>query len=358
MEGLGLTRFGDAYRGLRVLITGHTGFKGSWLALWLQTLGAEVAGIALAPESPLNHWQLLDLDIDSNLLDIRDRDALAACVRRLRPHVVFHLAAQALVQRSYREPAATFETNVCGTANLLDACRNVVDLGAVVVVTSDKCYANREWPWGYRETDRLGGHDPYSASKAAAEIVVDSYRRSFFSAESGPLVATARAGNVVGGGDWAEDRLVPDFVRAASAGRSLTIRSPNATRPWQHVLEPLAGYLLLGEGLLEGRRELAEAWNFGPPVEHNCPVAEAVEKLRSYWPELRWQRSADAHPHEATLLYLDSSKARQELGWRPRWDLTTTLQATAAWYQEHKRSGKAISRQQLEAYSTALATAA
>jgi CDP-glucose 4,6-dehydratase len=345
-----VTLFGDSYRNRRVLVTGHTGFKGSWLTLWLESLGAQVAGIALPPETQPSHWHLLSLDVADHAQDIRDAVALKRLLRAIRPEIVFHLAAQPLVRRSYRDPLATWETNVMGTANLLDACRDVADLKAIVVVTSDKCYENREWLWGYRENDRLGGHDPYSASKAATELVAASYRKSFFLGAQGPLLATARAGNVVGGGDWSEDRLVPDLVRAIGAGESLEIRSPGATRPWQHVLESLSGYLLLGQRLLEGRAEFAEAWNFGPDLQGNRTVSDVLARLQGHWPQVHWHATAAPQPHEANLLQLDSTKARQKLGWQPHWDLQQTLKMTAIWYREYLEAGRVVSREQLAAF--------
>ncbi len=353
LEGLGLTQFGDIYRQRRVLLTGHTGFKGSWLALWLQALGARATGIALPPEQPQNHWDLLNLEMPSVMLDIRDGAALRRIVKETRPEIVFHLAAQALVRRSYCDPVGTFETNVIGTINLLEACRAEPGIRAIVVVTSDKCYANRECIWSYREGDALGGHDPYSASKAAAELAVASYRNAFFSKPGSTLVATARAGNVIGGGDWSEDRLVPDIVRATIAGRSLELRCPQSTRPWQHVLEPLAGYLLLGQRLLEGQSEFADAWNFGPSEEANQRVLEVVEGLQRYWPELAWHQSNTQQPHEATYLHLDSTKARRLLGWRPKWNLPKSLEITASWYREYRSAGAVLSHQQLEDYGGA-----
>lgn len=349
-----MTLFGDLYRNRRVLVTGHTGFKGSWLALWLESLGAKIAGIALPPETKPNHWELLRLDIEHHAQDIRDPVALKGLLRAIQPEIVFHLAAQPLVRRSYRDPLATWETNVMGTANLLDACRDLPSLKAIVAITSDKCYENQEWPWGYRENDRLGGHDPYSASKAATEFVAASYRKSFFQGPQAPLLATARAGNVIGGGDWSEARLVPDLVRAIAAEQTLEIRSPGATRPWQHVLESLYGYLLLGQRLLEGRAEYAEAFNFGPDSQGNRSVADVLEGLKSHWPGLRWHTTTTLQPHEAGLLQLDSAKARQRLSWRPCWDLEKTLEMTAAWYRTHLESGRVISREQLSAYCTAL----
>ncbi|MGZ5037653.1 MAG: CDP-glucose 4,6-dehydratase [Usitatibacter sp.] len=342
--------FGDRYRGRRVLLTGHTGFKGSWLALWLRELGANVAGIALAPDTQPNHWDLLGLDLPDHRIDIRDRAALGAAVEAIAPEIVFHLAAQPLVRRSYRDPLETWSTNVMGTANLLEACRASDAVRAIVVVTSDKCYENSGAARAYREDDRLGGHDPYSASKAAAELVAASYRSAFFGADSSPLLATARAGNVIGGGDWAEDRLVPDLVRAVAAGASLEIRSPNATRPWQHVLESLSGYLLLGQRLLEGGGEFAEAWNFGPLAEGNRTVAELLSGMARHWPRLAWHATGAAQPHEALLLQLDIGKARERLGWRPAWTFAEAVDATAAWYRAFLDARAVATRSQLEAF--------
>ncbi len=339
--------FANVYRRRRVLLTGHTGFKGGWLALWLQELGAEVTGIALPPATEPNHWDLLALDIDDRRLDIRDADALAAAMRAVRPEIVFHLAAQPLVRRSYRDPLETWSTNVMGTANVLEACRLCDSVCAIVAVTTDKCYENKEWPWGYRENDRLGGRDPYSASKAAAELVVASYRKAFFAGSGAPLLATARAGNVIGGGDWSDDRLIPDLVRAIGQGASLEIRSPGATRPWQHVLESLSGYLQLGQRLLQGEAAFANAWNFGPAPEGNRSVAEVLGILGTHWPALRWHLTGQPQPHEATLLYLDSAMANAELKWRPVWSLDEALAATAAWYGTWLEQETLVTRRQL-----------
>jgi CDP-glucose 4,6-dehydratase len=352
-----MSLFGGAYRGRRVLLTGHTGFKGSWLALWLTQLGAEVTAVALPPATEPNHWSLLGLNIDSREHDIRDGAAMARVFAETRPEIVFHLAAQALVRRSYRDPVDTWSTNVVGTAGVLEACRNTDSVRAVVVVTTDKCYENQEWVWGYRENDRLGGHDPYSASKAAAELVAASYRKSFLSAAGGALLATARAGNVIGGGDWSEDRLIPDLVRAAEAGTDLVIRSPKATRPWQHVLESLSGYLLLGQGLIERRHGTDEAWNFGPDRDGNRPVEIVLAAIRESWPGVRWRLSGEQHPHEAGLLYLDSTKAADRLGWRPVWPFAEGIAATARWYRAWLDDRAVISRDQLDGYVAAAAAA-
>lgn len=344
--------FGNAYDGRRVLVTGHTGFKGSWLVMWLQSLGAEVTAISLPPETTPNHWELLKLDAKSYYIDIRNEEALRAKVIEARPEMVFHLAAQPLVRRSYRQPLQSWASNVMGTANLLDACRQAEELAAIVVVTTDKCYENREWVWGYREIDPLGGHDPYSASKAGSELVAASYRRSFFHTPQSPLLATARAGNVIGGGDWSEDRLLPDLVRAVAAGKSLEIRSPASTRPWQHVLECLSGYLVLGQRLLEGDRSCAEAWNFGPDREGNRQVDEVLAALQADWPAVRWHCGDEPQLHEAQLLHLDSGKARDRLGWRPVLSFDEGIAATGEWYRAWLDCGEVSSPAQLRRYMT------
>jgi CDP-glucose 4,6-dehydratase len=344
-------QFGSAYTGRRVLVTGHTGFKGSWLCTWLTELGAEVSGFALAPRGVPNHWNLLDLPMKDQRADVRDAVALVEAVSAARPEIVFHLAAQPLVRASYRDPLETWSTNTLGTVHVLEACRQVAGVRAIVVVTTDKVYRNREWSRGYREDDALGGHDPYSASKAAAELAVDSYRQAFFAAPGTCLVASARAGNVVGGGDWSEDRLIPDLVRAVVAGTSVEIRSPAATRPWQHVVESLAGYLLLGQRLLSGNSPSADAWNFGPDAADNRSVAEMLALLRPLWPELRWHMTSGPQPHEAGLLYLDNSKARSQLGWRPVWSLDRCLRATVEWYGALQRERRVLTRAQLAAYA-------
>lgn len=365
---LGVTYFKNIYQNRRVLVTGHTGFKGSWLALWLCKLGAEVTGVSLAPSTIPNHWGLLELTMRDKRVDIRDFEALRALVSDVKPEIVFHLAAQPLVRHAYREPLETWSTNVMGTVNVLEACRQTKGVEAIVVVTTDKCYENREWPWGYRENDPLGGYDPYSASKAGSELVAASYRSAFFndgagiaSTESSPLVATARAGNVIGGGDWSANRLIPDLVRSISKDEILSIRSPASTRPWQHVLESLSGYLLLGQNLLEGNNECASAWNFGPEREGTCSVSEVLDRFCSFFPDLKWHRFSciEPQPHEAGLLYLDSSKARLHLGWKTVWNFESTVEMTAKWYHVFLASSAAneptsktavISREQLQLY--------
>ena len=362
LEGVDLTPaaapseplFGDVYRGMRVLVTGHTGFKGSWLALWLSALGAEVCGLALPRLHP-SHAELLALPLDEALVDLRDPAAVLAAVRRFEPQVVFHLAAQPLVRRSYREPAATVDTNVMGLVNLLEAVRATPSVRAVVNVTTDKCYENRNSHRAYREDDALGGHDPYSASKACAEIVSSSYRSSFLAAadERGHPVAlaTARAGNVVGGGDWSEDRLVPDLVRAALSGQSAVIRQPASIRPWQHVLEPLSGYLLLGQRLLENPETHAQAWNFGPEESGHLTVGDLVVGFASHWPALAVELGdADATMHEAALLHLDCDKAHQHLNWHPVWNADAMLARTAGWYRSWHEQGELASHADLAAY--------
>lgn len=333
---------GSPWNGKRVLVTGHTGFKGGWLALWLRELGAEVTGFALpAPTEPSFFAQVgLESLIDHVEGDVRDLSALERAIAASRPDVIFHLAAQSLVRPSYVAPVETYATNVMGTVNLLDCCRRAESVQAVVCVTSDKCYENREWVWPYRETDPMGGHDPYSSSKGAAEIAVASFRRSFF--DGGPLVASVRAGNVIGGGDWSEDRLVPDVVRALQGGAKAIIRSPMAIRPWQHVLDALAGYLMVAERLIEGDASAATGWNFGPSSDDTQSVAEVVERLIVIWGDGEWVTPDAIQPHEANVLKLDSSKARAELGWRPMMDLDDALAAVVAWYKGVGEGGDAL----------------
>jgi CDP-glucose 4,6-dehydratase len=323
----------EFWRDRSVFVTGHTGFKGGWLATWLADLGARVVGYALTPNTTPSYFERCALAdrITSHLGDVTDATALASAVATARPSVVFHLAAQPLVRRSYTAPVKTFATNVLGTVHLLEAVRQTASVEAVVVVTSDKCYENRERPDGYREDEPLGGRDPYSASKAAAELVTAAYRRSFFT--RGPRVATARAGNVIGGGDWAGDRLVPDTMRSLVRGETVRVRNPAAVRPWQHVLEPLGGYLMLAQRLTESEA-FAEAWNFGPREEDAVPVAALVELLLARWDGGRWEAAPEEEPpHEAGLLRLDWTKANERLGWRPVLTLKEAAEFTVAWYR-------------------------
>lgn len=345
---------GAFWRGKRVLLTGHTGFKGGWLALWLHRLGAQVCGVALPPAT--DRPSLFDAAAiasvtDSHFCDIRDAGALAAIVRQARPEVVLHLAAQPLVRLSYREPLQTFDTNVMGTANLLDALRGLPDVRVALCITTDKVYRNEEWPHPYRESDALGGHDPYSASKAAAELVAACYRDAFLNAQ-GVALATARAGNVIGGGDWSEDRLLPDAVRAWQGQRALDIRSPDAVRPWQHVLEPLAGYLRLAEALWT-RPELAGPYNFGPPSQDTATVRDVVELARAAYGsgEVVYGQSTQG-PHEAGLLALDTSRARSVLGVVSRWSLAQGVANTMQWYRalHEGADARALCDDQIAAY--------
>lgn len=323
------------WAGKRVLVTGHTGFKGGWLALWLQSMDAQVCGLALAPDTApaLFDSAHIGAGMQHRLADIRDFDGVQSIVTDFQPEVVFHLAAQPLVRASYREPVATYATNVMGTVHVLEAARQAGSVRACVNVTTDKCYDNREQDAGYRETDPLGGRDPYSSSKACAELVSRAYRDSFLR-DAGIALATARAGNVIGGGDWAIDRLVPDVLRALDAGNTVEIRNPHAIRPWQHVLEPLSGYLLLAQRLYQHGQQDAEGWNFGPNDADARPVQWIVESLCKEWgADARWTLQPGEHPHEASFLKLDISKARQRLHWAPRWPLETALQRTVQWHR-------------------------
>jgi CDP-glucose 4,6-dehydratase len=342
------------WAGRRVLVTGHTGFKGGWLALWLQRLGARVHGIALPPPTTPALFEVARIGegMESHIGDIRDGSRVAAVMRSADPEVVFHLAAQPLVRRSYVDPVETYSTNVIGTLQVLESVRGHAGVRAVVVVTSDKCYENHEWPWGYREIDRLGGFDPYSNSKGCAELMTAAYRNSFFPvaryAEHGVAIGTARAGNVIGGGDWAEDRLIPDCVRAIDAGKPIRIRNPGAVRPWQHVLDPLAGYLTLAERLYADGAAFAEAWNFGPSDEDARSVGWVVDQFLAAWGGgVLCEVDGAPQPHEATYLKLDCSKARDRLAWRPRWALATAIERVCAWHRSH-RSGASMREQTLE----------
>lgn len=331
--------------GRRVWLTGHTGFKGSWLALWLLELGAQVSGVGLEPDSDPHLFSQLRLAdrLDHHIADIRHPQALHDLVAAARPEVVLHLAAQPLVRRSYRDPLGTWATNVMGSLHVLQALRDLAHPCAVVMVTTDKVYANREWDFGYRENDRLGGHDPYSASKAGAELAIASCRSSFCGAAAHQTpnlaIATARAGNVIGGGDWADDRIVPDAMRALAVGEPLQVRNPVATRPWQHVLEPLGGYLLLAQRLHQHQLSAgatanpwADAFNFGPQLEANRPVRDLVDAMLQHWPGQWHDLSDPAAPHEAGRLHLQIDKAHHQLGWQPRWPFATTIARTVGWY--------------------------
>jgi CDP-glucose 4,6-dehydratase len=342
MEGMGRMKslFGKIYQGKRVLVTGHTGFKGSWLAKWLNLMGAEVYGYALKPPSVPNHISLIGLNINSMEADIRDSEKLFNYMHEIRPDIVFHLAAQPLVRASYADPLETYSTNVIGTLNLMEACRKTDYVKAIINVTSDKCYENKEWVWGYRETDPMGGYDPYSSSKGCAEILTSSYRNSYFNLSDygikhNTLLATGRAGNVIGGGDWAEDRLIPDIVKAAAGNYSVPIRNPLATRPWQHVLEAITGYLTLGWRLLEEKPAFSGGWNFGPGAEHNITVNELYNRSERHWGKIKMEDAEDRSPHhEAYLLMLDSSKAYRQLNWKPVWNIDKTIRKTILWYKE------------------------
>lgn len=344
------------YQGKRVLVTGHTGFKGSWITLLLRSIGANIMGYALEPDYPNSHYELLGLKskIHNVIGDVRDFEHLRAEVAKFQPDFVFHLAAQALVRSSYLDPKSTFDINVGGGINVLEVVRACNSVRALVFVTSDKCYENQEWIWGYRETDAMGGHDPYSASKGAIELIFSSYLRSFFFARSRFGAATARAGNVIGGGDWAVDRIVPDCVRSLRAGEPILIRSPKATRPWQHVLEPISGYLKLGASLYHDGKKYSGSWNFGPQVDKSHTVLDVANAIASKFVKGSvLVDEANLQSHEAHLLQLNSDKARQLLRWSTRWDFEQTLQATCEWYRDVLILGKeaeAVSRAQISKY--------
>jgi len=328
----------DFWKGKRVLLTGHTGFKGSWLSLWLQRLGAEVVGYALEPPTDPSLYEIADVErcMHSIIADIRDLEHLRQAFDAHTPEIVIHMAAQALVRDSYTDPVGTYATNVMGTVHVLEAARRTPSIRVILNVTSDKCYENREWVWGYREQDPMGGYDPYSSSKGCAEIVTAAYRRSFYNDST--AVASARAGNVIGGGDWAKDRLVPDAIHAFMSNTPFRVRNPNAQRPWQHVLEPLSGYLKLCEMLWEEGLDHAEAWNFGPREEDTKQVSHVATILAEQWGNgATWEVDGADHPHEAYHLKLDCSKAAARLDWRPRWNLDQALAATMDWYRAFGR---------------------
>ena len=329
------------WRGKRIFLTGHTGFKGSWLSLWLQSLGAELHGLALAPPTTPSLFEVAKVGqgMASTIGDIRDYDTVRAAMVAFKPDIVIHMAAQPLVRLSYSEPVATYATNVMGTVHMLEAARHAGTVRAIVNVTTDKCYENKEWAWGYREDEPMGGFDPYSSSKGCSELVSSAYRRSFLQG-AGIALASARAGNVIGGGDWAVDRLVPDILRAFQAGTPVVVRNPHATRPWQHVLEPLSGYLALAERLYTDGQPWAEGWNFGPHDEDARPVQWIVEHMVASWGQgASWQLDGGTHPHEANYLKLDISKARARLGWQPRWGLPKALAHIVAWHRAYLSHG-------------------
>ena len=338
-----------------VLVTGHTGFKGSWLAIWLNQLGAAVHGYALKPPTQPNMFTAAGVGkiLKSNINDIRDYNKLLAVMKKCRPQIVFHLAAQPLVRQSYKEPLETYQTNILGTANVLQAARYVKSVKAVIIVTSDKCYENKESNYAYKETDSLGGYDPYSSSKACAEIVTAAYRNSFF-ANTDTAIASARAGNVIGGGDWATDRLVPDCIKAWIKNKTVEIRYPHAIRPWQHVLEPLAGYIILAEKLYKHGDKFAGAWNFGPESKNIKNVAFLVDSIAKLWgKKAKWKKTGNKHPHEAILLKLNCSMAKARLPWRPCWNIKKTLEKTIQWYKtylEHPEKITAATIEQINQY--------
>ncbi len=325
------------WKGKKVFLTGHTGFKGSWLSLWLQSMGAIVKGYALEP--PTSPSLFVEANVaqgmESETGDIRNLEQLRKSMQSFNPDVLIHMAAQPLVRLSYREPIETYSTNVMGTVNVLESARYCSDLKAIVSVTTDKCYENREWEWGYRENEPMGGHDPYSSSKGCAELVTSAYRNSFFNTENSASIASARAGNVIGGGDWAEDRLIPDILRAFEKGKSVIIRNPLSTRPWQHVLEPLSGYLVLAQHLYEDGKAYAEAWNFGPKDEDCKPVQWILDKMVTAWGEgANWKLDKNDNPYEANFLKLDCSKAATKLKWQPTWHLDYTLKLIVDWHKQ------------------------
>ncbi len=345
------------WKGKRVFVTGHTGFKGGWICLWLKHLGVEVIGYSLEPATVPSLFEAADVGegMQSIFGDIRDHAKLSKAISESKPDVVIHMAAQPLVRYSYAQPAETYEVNVMGTVHLLEGVRATPSVKAVVNVTSDKCYENRERVLGYRENEAMGGVDPYSSSKGCAELVTSAYRQSFFE-PAGIALASARAGNVIGGGDWAADRLIPDFLRAMDAGETLNIRSPQAVRPWQHVLEPLSGYLMLAEQLYSNGASFAEGWNFGPSDDDSRTVSWIIERMAEMRKDINWQCDEAPQLHEANLLKLDSSKARRQLNWQPLWQLQTALQKTLEWHEAWRNAEdmRAVSLAQINDYQSTL----
>jgi len=333
--------YNNIYKGKTVLVTGHTGFKGSWLAIWLNELGAKVVGCALAPTS--NRANYVTSNLDKKLfadvrVDIRDYDAFNAVVQKYQPEIIFHLAAQALVRTSYEQPKLTYETNLMGSLNILESVRHNDCVKTVIMITSDKCYENVEQIWGYKETDRMGGYDPYSSSKGCAELMISSMRNSYFNPQNyhnhGKAIASARAGNVIGGGDWSDNRLIPDCIKSIEAGDDIVIRSPSATRPWEHVLEPISGYLLLGQKLTEDPIKYATAFNFGPKIEANKTVLEMVNKVVELYGKGNIVIESNNNLYECSLLYVDAAKAYKMLGWQSKWNLAETIAQTVNWYKK------------------------
>ena len=344
----------DFWRGKRVLLTGHTGFKGSWMSLWLQSMGASLHGLALQPPTSPSLFDEAHVaeGMHSHIGDIRDFATVQRIMNEVRPEIIIHMAAQPLVRYSYQAPVETYATNVMGTVHVLEAARQVGTVKAIVNVTTDKCYENKEWAWGYREDEPMGGYDPYSNSKGCSELVTSAYRKSFFQSE-GVALASARAGNVIGGGDWALDRLVPDILRAFEKSQPVVIRNPHSTRPWQHVLEPLSGYLLLAEKLYTDGQSWAEGWNFGPQDDDARPVQWIVEKMVQSWgQDASWKLDGGNHPHEANYLKLDISKAKARLAWQPRWNLPTALGHITTWHQAwlNKQPVRELCHTQIQQY--------
>lgn len=345
------------WQGKRVFLTGHTGFKGGWAALWLQHMGAVVKGFSLAPPTSPSLFEQANVanGMESEFGDIRDLAAITKSMVEFNPDILIHMAAQPLVRLSYREPVETYATNVMGTVHVFEAARRCTNLKAIVNITTDKCYENREWEWGYRENEPMGGYDPYSNSKGCAELVTSAYRKSFFSAPGTPALASVRAGNVIGGGDWAEDRLIPDILKAFENKQPVVIRNPHATRPWQHVLEPLHGYFILAEHLYnDDKKQFAEGWNFGPIEDDAKPVQWIVERLVKHWGNgANWQLDGGEHPHEANYLKLDISKVKKHLGWYPRWGLNTALDKIIEWHKAwlQGESMKQVCLQQINEYT-------
>ena len=347
--------FENTYSGKTVLITGNTGFKGSWLSLWLENLGATVVGYSIDVPTTPSHFELLNLKYKTITGDILDFNRLDSIIKEYRPQIIFHLAAQPLVLPSYSDPLNTFQTNVMGTAKLLEAVRKNTCVNAVINVTTDKVYENNETGKPYAEIEPLNGYDPYSASKAASEIVTSSYRNSFFNLDTygtthQTLIASARSGNVIGGGDWAKDRLIPDIVAACANGKTAVIRNPASSRPWQHVLEPLSGYLQLGSQLLKGNKQFAEAWNFGPSIDKEISVQEVLLESQKVWPTLSFIQDSEKKPHEASRLQLDSSKALLQLNWKNTWDYPVSVVKTIEWYRSFYQTKKVETSNQLETY--------